>query len=50
MKSDDVTGRTRMYKNIVDGNYTMNAGIPEAFKGLTKEIRALGIDVILEDE
>jgi len=50
VKSDDVTGRTRMYKNIVDGNYTMNAGIPESFKVLTKEIRALGIDVILEDE
>ena len=50
VKSDDVTGRTRMYKNIVDGNYTMNAGIPESFKVLTKEIRALGIDVVLEDE
>ena len=41
VKSDDVAGRTRMYKNIVDGNYTMNAGIPESFKALTKEIRAL---------
>jgi len=50
VKSDDVAGRTRMYKNIVDGNYTMNAGIPESFKVLTKEIRALGIDVVLEDE
>ena len=48
VKSDDVTGRTRMYKSIVDGDYRLRAGIPESFNVLLKEIRALGIDVELE--
>jgi DNA-directed RNA polymerase subunit beta len=48
VKSDDITGRTRMYKNIVDGNYQMDTGIPESFNVLTKEIRALAIDMELE--
>jgi DNA-directed RNA polymerase subunit beta len=43
VKSDDVPGRTKMYKNIVDGNYQMDANIPESFNVLTKEIRSLGI-------
>ncbi|HJN37195.1 MAG TPA: DNA-directed RNA polymerase subunit beta [Gammaproteobacteria bacterium] len=50
VKSDDVSGRTRMYKNIVDGNYNMSPGMPESFNVLVKEIRALGIDVLLENE
>ena len=48
VKSDDVTGRTRVYKNLVDGNFEMDAGIPESFNVLTKEIRSLGIDLELE--
>jgi len=48
VKSDDVTGRTRIYKNLVDGNFEMDAGIPESFNVLTKEIRSLGIDIDLE--
>ena len=48
VKSDDVTGRTRVYKNLVDGNFVMEAGIPESFNVLTKEIRSLGIDIELE--
>ena len=47
VKSDDVNGRTRIYKNIVDGNYQMDAGMPESFKVLTREIRSLGIDIDL---
>ncbi len=50
VKSDDVNGRTKMYKNIVDGNHKMDAGMPESFNVLLKEIRALGIDVELEHE
>ncbi len=45
VKSDDVTGRTRMYKNIVDGNHHMDAGMPESFNVLLKEIRSLAIDI-----
>jgi len=45
VKSDDVTGRTRMYKNIVDGNHQMDAGMPESFNVLLKEIRSLAIDI-----
>jgi DNA-directed RNA polymerase subunit beta len=45
VKSDDVPGRTKVYKNIVDGNYEMESGIPESYNVLTKEIRSLGIDV-----
>ena len=48
VKSDDVTGRTKVYKNLVDGNFEMEAGIPESFNVLTKEIRSLGIDIELE--
>ena len=48
VKSDDVIGRTRVYKNLVDGNFEMDAGIPESFNLLTKEIRSLGIDLELE--
>jgi DNA-directed RNA polymerase subunit beta len=50
VKSDDVNGRTKIYKNIVDGDYHMDAGMPESFKVLTREIRSLGIDVDLVDE
>ena len=49
VKSDDVTGRTRVYKNLVDGNYEMEPGIPESFNVLTKEIRSLGVDIELEE-
>jgi len=48
VKSDDVTGRTQMYKNIVDGDHRMDAGMPESFNVLVKEIRSLGIDIGLE--
>ena len=48
VKSDDVSGRTRMYKNIVDGDHRIDAGMPESFNVLLKEIRALGIDIELE--
>lgn len=50
VKSDDVTGRTKMYKNIVDGDHRMEAGMPESFNVLVKEIRSLGIDITLEEE
>ena len=50
VKSDDVTGRTRMYKNIVDGDHRMEAGMPESFNVLVKEIRSLGINIELERE
>ncbi|MAS84044.1 MAG: DNA-directed RNA polymerase subunit beta, partial [Legionellales bacterium] len=48
VKSDDVSGRTKMYKNIVDGNHHMEAGMPESFNVLVKEIRSLGIDIELD--
>ncbi len=50
VKSDDVYGRTRMYKNIVDGDHRMDAGMPESFNVLVKEIRSLGIDINLEND
>jgi DNA-directed RNA polymerase subunit beta len=50
VKSDDVNGRTRMYKNIVDGNHMMVAGMPESFNVLVKEIRSLGIDIEMEQK
>jgi DNA-directed RNA polymerase subunit beta len=50
VKSDDVNGRTRIYKNIVDGDHRMDAGMPESFNVLVKEIRSLGIDISLETE
>ncbi|MFQ6023156.1 MAG: DNA-directed RNA polymerase subunit beta [Acidiferrobacterales bacterium] len=48
VKSDDVSGRTKMFENIVKGDYRMEAGMPESFNVLVKEIRALGIDIGLE--
>jgi DNA-directed RNA polymerase subunit beta len=50
VKSDDVAGRTKMYKNIVDGDHQMDPGMPESFNVLIKEIRSLGIDIDLESE
>lgn len=49
VKSDDVEGRTRIYKNIVDGNHYMDPGMPESFNVLTKEIRSLGINIELKN-
>src|SRR5699024_2479546 len=50
VKSDDVAGRTRMYKSIVDGDHQMHAGMPESFNVLTKEIRSLGLNIELEED
>ena len=50
VKSDDVQGRTKMYKNIVDGEHFMDAGMPESFNVLVKEIRSLGINIELETD
>ncbi|CRK85929.1 DNA-directed RNA polymerase subunit beta [Candidatus Providencia siddallii] len=50
VKSDDVNGRTKMYKNIVDGSHQMEPGMPESFNVLLKEIRSLGINIELEDK
>ncbi|HIP52834.1 MAG TPA: DNA-directed RNA polymerase subunit beta, partial [Chromatiales bacterium] len=50
VKSDDVNGRTRMYKNIVDGDHRIEAGMPESFNVLVKEIRSLGINIELEQD
>lgn len=50
VKSDDVGGRTKIYKNIVDGDHRMDPGMPESFNVLLKEIRALGIDIELEHD
>ena len=50
VKSDDVNGRTKMYKNIVDGDHRMEPGMPESFNVLVKEIRSLGIDIELEQD
>ena len=50
VKSDDVNGRTKMYKNIVDGDHNMEAGMPESFNVLLKEMRSLGIDIELDRE
>ena len=50
VKSDDVAGRTKMYKNIVDGDHRMEPGMPESFNVLVKEIRSLAIDIELENE
>jgi len=49
VKSDDVSGRNQMYKNIVDGNHQMAAGMPESFNVLVKEIRSLAINIELEE-
>ncbi len=50
VKSDDVQGRTKMYKNIVDGTHEMTAGMPESFNVLVKEIRSLAINIELEKD
>jgi DNA-directed RNA polymerase subunit beta len=50
VKSDDVAGRNKMYKNIVDGDHRMEAGMPESFNVLLKEIRALAINIELEQD
>jgi DNA-directed RNA polymerase subunit beta len=45
-----VNGRTQMYKNIVDGDHEMKAGMPESFNVLLKEIRSLGLNIELESD
>jgi DNA-directed RNA polymerase subunit beta len=50
VKSDDVNGRTKVYKNIVDGDHRMDAAMPESFNVLVKEIRSLGINIELESD
>ena len=50
VKSDDVNGRTKMYKNLVDGDHRMEPGIPESFNVLLKEIRSLGINIELDQD
>ena len=50
VKSDDVSGRNRIYKNIVDGDFTTEPSIPESFNVLLKEIRSLGINIDLGTE
>jgi DNA-directed RNA polymerase subunit beta len=48
VKSDDVNGRTKVYENIVKGEHSIDAGMPESFNVLVKEIRSLGIDIDME--
>jgi DNA-directed RNA polymerase subunit beta len=48
VKSDDVTGRTKVYENIVKGDHKIDAGMPESFNVLVKEIRSLAIDIDLD--
>jgi DNA-directed RNA polymerase subunit beta len=48
VKSDDVQGRTKVYENIVKGEHSIEAGMPESFNVLVKEIRSLGIDIELD--
>jgi DNA-directed RNA polymerase subunit beta len=51
VKSDDMAGRTRMYEKIVKGQNTLEPGLPESFKVLTKELKSLGLDIaLMEDE
>jgi DNA-directed RNA polymerase subunit beta len=50
VKSDDVSGRTKMYKNIVDGEPKIDAGMPESFNVLLKEMRSLSIDIELDQD
>jgi DNA-directed RNA polymerase subunit beta len=50
VKSDDVAGRTKMYKNIVDNDLQMEPGMPESFNVLVKEVRSLAIDIELQSE
>lgn len=49
VKSDDIEGRTEMYENLLEGEHKISADIPEAFKVLTREVRALGLDMELEE-
>ena len=49
VKSDDVEGRTKMYKSIISDNHQMHPGIPESFNVLIKEIRSLGLKIDLEE-
>ena len=48
LKSDDVNGRTKVYENIVKGEHKIDAGMPESFNVLVKEIRSLAIDIDLD--
>lgn len=48
VKSDDISGRTKLYENIVKGDHTIEAGMPESFNVLVKEIRSLALDMDLE--
>ena len=50
VKSDDINGRTKVYENIVKGDHKIDAGMPESFNVLVKEIRSLGINIELEQE
>jgi len=50
VKSDDVQGRTRMYEAIVKGENTLEAGVPESFNVLMKELQALCLDVEMMDD
>lgn len=50
VKSDDVVGRNKTYKNIVDGQHEIVAGMPESFNVLVKEVRSLGLNIELENE
>lgn len=50
VKSDDVTGRTKVYESIVKGDHKIDAGMPESFNVLVKEIRSLGMDIDLEQQ
>lgn len=50
VKSDDVVGRSKIYENIVRGEHGMNAGMPESFNVLVKELRALGLNIELKQE
>ena len=49
VKSDDINGRTKMYDNIVKGDHEIDAGMPESFNVLVKEIRSLGVDMDLDN-
>ncbi len=49
VKSDDIKGRTKMYENLLEGNHSLSADIPEAFRVLIREVRALGLDMDLEE-
>tara|TARA_Y100001970_G_C14231605_1_gene858992 strand:- start:2892 stop:3341 length:450 start_codon:yes stop_codon:yes gene_type:complete len=50
VKSDDVSGRNRVYKNIVDGDFSTDPSVPESFNVLLKEIRSLGINIDLDQD